>query len=187
MSLEELELNAKVGFALSLFGIASVSTVIYGVEAVGTVIANEVKDEIASIATDGWSDFLDLTKGVKNLLEYGLKALKRGDSKALEVMDLYKDIDEVYPGCDCSEIAEDLFEQVGSGKVLELTSKSGGPITALQSGAKEEFTYHQIFVKDDLVYDPRYSSDPVDYDDYISTLKNDNGDIIITDVTPSGN
>jgi len=46
-----------------------------GVKATVGVIANEVKDEVLSVLTDGASDIIDLSKNLKNLAKAGFKKL----------------------------------------------------------------------------------------------------------------
>ncbi|WP_462248912.1 RHS repeat-associated core domain-containing protein [Ekhidna sp.] len=105
------------------------------------------------------------------------------DDAAAGAMKNYDNIDEVWTGCDCSEIAEDIFTQTNGGNVLELTGEGG--VKVLQNGVEETFDYHQVFVKDGYVYDPRYSADPVLYDDYMKQINKSNGNgVNVNDVIP---
>jgi len=69
--------EAEVAGAISFFGgLAALAGVTFGVKASLGFIANEVKDEAISQATGGLSDFVDLTKIGKNVVEAGIKKIK---------------------------------------------------------------------------------------------------------------
>ncbi|MFM7852189.1 MAG: hypothetical protein ACKO96_09795, partial [Flammeovirgaceae bacterium] len=111
-----------------------------------------------------------------------VKATSKIDDAVKSLMKRYENIDEVWPGCDCSEIAEDIYKRAGGGNIMELRAEKG--IKLRQSGEVDKFDYHQIYVKDGYVYDPRYSSDPVLYDDFMKDVNSTNKNVKITDVTP---
>lgn len=103
------------------------------------------------------------------------------DDRAMSIMKEYGNIDKLHPGCDCSEIAEDFYKRMGTGKVVELRAEKN--LILWQSGELDGYNYHQVYVKDGYVYDPRYSSDPVPYDDFIKEVSSMNKEFTIKDMT----
>ena len=78
-TVEELAPIAIAGTALMLGGTAFAT---FGVRATLAFAANEVKDEALSIATDGVSDYVDLTKmGIKSTKEFMKSNSKRINDK----------------------------------------------------------------------------------------------------------
>ncbi len=74
--------EALTGLGLAAAGVLGVATLVLGPEVVGTFIANEVKDEALSYATGGASDVIDVTKGIKNLVEFGAEKLAKNADDA---------------------------------------------------------------------------------------------------------
>jgi len=66
-----------VGSAAAVLG-GAFGLIRYGAKGVGGFILNEAKDEVASKMTNGASDFIDISKNLKNLAKYGIKKLDIG-------------------------------------------------------------------------------------------------------------
>ena len=78
---------ATVGAVMGV-GVVGVTVVANaGLAATGTFIANEAKDEALSQATGGLTDLIDLSKGIKNLAEYGFKKLDIGGGASSKYSD----------------------------------------------------------------------------------------------------
>ncbi|WP_136467456.1 hypothetical protein [Flagellimonas onchidii] len=107
----------------------------------------------------------------------GTDLLKKADDAFLQA----KNQTKVWSGYDCSEIAEDIFEAVGEGKIIRVEGKNGNWIKVKQLGFVDEFQYHEIYVYKEKVYDVRFDDYPVRYDDFIQHINEVNSiDVKIT-------
>jgi hypothetical protein len=68
--------------------------------------------------------------------------IKKADDAFLQA----KNQSKVWSGYDCSEIAEDIFEAVGEGKIIRIEAKNGNWLKVRQEGVMEEFQYHEIYL-----------------------------------------
>ncbi|MFT5550544.1 MAG: hypothetical protein ACI9CO_002477 [Candidatus Azotimanducaceae bacterium] len=86
---------------------------------------------------------------------------------------------------DCSDIAEEFFDQMdGEWSILNI-EVSGGSVNWLEYGVETGFEYHQVYQNGNFIYDPRYNPDPVRAKDYWKAMENLNEgvELIIKDVT----
>ena len=84
-----------------------------------------------------------------------------------------------YPGIDCSEIAEDIYNASGGiGKIYSITGKGkGGYINGYEYGDVVNYEYHEVYSNGEYIFDPRFSNTPILEDDYFKALSkiNPNG------------
>ena len=93
-----------------------------------------------------------------------------------------KNQSKVWSGYDCSEIAEDIFEAVGEGKIIRIEAKNGNWLKVKQKGVVEEFQYHEIYLYKDNVYDVRFDDGPVSYDNFMQHIYEANSIDITTTI-----
>ncbi len=75
--LDQEKTNAKTWAIATGVGVGGGVVYTYGLKATGLFLLNEAKDEALSLATNGYYDFIDLTKVAKNSVQAGYKWLKR--------------------------------------------------------------------------------------------------------------
>lgn len=82
----------------------------------------------------------------------------------------------IYPGTDCSEIAEAIRAAAGgAGSILRITPSPGKELSLVEYGQLATgFLYHEVFTDGQFAYDPRFSSDAVPLKEYLDgiTLRN---------------
>ena len=89
---------------------------------------------------------------------------------------------KVWSGYDCSEIAEDIFEAVGEGKIIRIEGKNGNWLKVKQDDIIDEFQYHEVYVYENKVYDVRYDESPIGLDIFMSHIYEVNSAEIITTI-----
>ncbi|MBS9463287.1 hypothetical protein KIM67_12790 [Flagellimonas sp. 389] len=120
----------------------------------GTVL--EILTETRYIDNFGKEVVGDLTV-FKNGDEVGfVDLLKKADGAFQQA----KNQSRVWSGYDCSEIAEDIFNTVGEGKILRIEGENGNWIKVKQEGVIDDFQYHEIYIYKDKVYDVRFDDTP---------------------------
>lgn len=98
------------------------------------------------------------------------------DPKVLDEISRRKDFYFDERNFDCSEIAEDLFNVSGKGKIYEITPESG-LLDVLEYGSAKDYYFHTVYSDGKYIFDPRYSDIPVLESDYFKMLEdlNPNG------------
>ncbi len=71
---------------------------------------------------------------------------------------------------DCSEVAEEILESVGEGKIVRIEPKNLKEMRGHFYGKIDTWEYHEIFIHNKIVYDPWFSNIPISYNKYLSEL-----------------
>lgn len=82
---------------------------------------------------------------------------------------------------DCSEIADDFFEELQRGKIIKIYSNEVVNFSILELGKKVLYQNHYVFVYEDLVYDPRFYNKPLYLEDYMELIRELNTNEILYD------
>lgn len=74
---------------------------------------------------------------------------------------------------DCSEIADDFYDEFREGKILKIYTKDkvGPSITIPENGKNEVYVNHFVYSDGEYVYDPRYKNAPVKEKEYLKSLQ----------------
>lgn len=77
---------------------------------------------------------------------------------------------------DCSEIADDFYEEFGEGKILKIYTKDiEGPVINIpENGEIKVYVEHYVYSDGKYVYDPRYAKERVLESEYLKHLQDIN-------------
>lgn len=95
----------------------------------------------------------------------------------LQANDKMRQMTNLHPNYDCSEIADDLYRAAGNkGEILKITPiQKYGDLNVIENGKTTAFDYHEVYSDGKYVFDPRYTNNPILKDDYIKMLNDLNG------------
>jgi filamentous hemagglutinin len=118
---------------------------------------------------------------------YQLRNVKVGNSTTaggagkavpnLQATDKMRNMSNLHPNYDCSEIADDLYKAAGNkGEILKITpSQKYGDLKVIENGKTTTFDYHQVYSDGTYVFDPRYNNNPILKNDYVKMISDLNG------------
>lgn len=74
---------------------------------------------------------------------------------------------------DCSDIADDFYDKLKTGKVLKIytTDKVGVAIKIPENGVEQLYVNHYVYSDGTYVYDPRYKKERVRENEYLEQLQ----------------
>lgn len=99
-----------------------------------------------------------------------------------------KEMNNIHPGVDCLELAEDLLKVSGNrGKILNIKPISDELVTIPELSGPSRYVYHQIYTDGTYVFDPRYTIKPILKDEYFNIINELNGkDFVVITVKSGG-